>query len=150
MKNNEDGTVDLAVRVVCSAGTYVRMLAAAPGERLGVGAHLAELRRTQVGDFQISDARSLEQLKANADEATLATVLLPTDAALSGMPFVHLTAADLRRALNGMAVGIGLYREVRWLDFQEDEAGQLMAVGSYEAATGLLHPRVVIGGENRA
>jgi hypothetical protein len=71
------------------------------------------------------------------------------------MPFVHLTAADLRRALNGMAVGIGLYREVRWLDGQEarihDEAGQLMAVGSYEAATGLLHPRELSsGGENRA
>src|SRR5688572_25204883 len=34
LKNNEDGTLDLAVRVVCSAGTYVRTLAEAVGERL--------------------------------------------------------------------------------------------------------------------
>ncbi|HZB46412.1 MAG TPA: tRNA pseudouridine(55) synthase TruB, partial [Pyrinomonadaceae bacterium] len=38
---NEDGTQDLPVRVVCSAGTYVRTLAESIGESLGVGAHLS-------------------------------------------------------------------------------------------------------------
>ncbi|MGH9903393.1 MAG: tRNA pseudouridine(55) synthase TruB, partial [Pyrinomonadaceae bacterium] len=42
-----DETYDMAVRVVWSAGTYVRTLAESVGERLGVGAHLAALRRTR-------------------------------------------------------------------------------------------------------
>ena len=55
-KDNLDGTFDLKVRVACSAGTYVRTLAEDFGKRLNVGAHLAELRRTRVGDFNIQQA----------------------------------------------------------------------------------------------
>src|SRR5882762_7781108 len=46
VKDNLDGTYDLEVLVACSAGTYVRTLAEDFGNRLGTGAHLAELRRT--------------------------------------------------------------------------------------------------------
>ena len=52
LKDNLDGTFDFEVRVACSSGTYVRTLAEDFGKRLGVGAHLAELRRTRVGDFR--------------------------------------------------------------------------------------------------
>ena len=47
LKDNLDGTFDFKVRVVCSSGTYVRTLAEDFGKQLGVGAHLAELRRTR-------------------------------------------------------------------------------------------------------
>ncbi len=43
LRRNDDGTCDLSTRVVCSAGTYVRVLAESLGERLGTGAHLAAL-----------------------------------------------------------------------------------------------------------
>lgn len=46
----------LAIDVVCSAGTYVRTLAADLGHLLGGGAHLRRLRRTAVGLFTIDDA----------------------------------------------------------------------------------------------
>ena len=48
---NQDGTRDFDVRVRCSSGTYIRTLAHDIGERLGVGGHLAALRRTAVGQF---------------------------------------------------------------------------------------------------
>ena len=70
LMNNGDTTVDLAVRVVCSAGTYVRTLAEALGERLGVGAHLAELQRTRAGDFSLESAVTIDQLKDRVDEET--------------------------------------------------------------------------------
>ena len=57
LKDNRDGTFDFDVRVACSAGTYVRTLAEDFGKRLGVGAHLAELRRTRVGDFRLPGRR---------------------------------------------------------------------------------------------
>ena len=44
----------------CSAGTYVRVLAADLGRDLGGGAHLASLRRHSVGPFTLAEARPLE------------------------------------------------------------------------------------------
>ena len=44
------------IRVTCSRGTYVRVLAADIGNALGCGAHLIALRRTASGLFQVEDA----------------------------------------------------------------------------------------------
>ncbi|GLZ40097.1 tRNA pseudouridine(55) synthase TruB [Actinokineospora sp. NBRC 105648] len=59
-----DGAIDLDVMVDCSSGTYVRALARDLGDSLGVGGHLAALRRTTVGPFDLRVARTLEQLEA--------------------------------------------------------------------------------------
>jgi tRNA pseudouridine55 synthase len=151
LKDNEDGTVDLAVRVVCSAGTYVRTLAEALGKRLGIGAHLAELRRTRAGDFSIASAVTLEQLKEAVVEEALGTVLLPPDAALRNMPFVVLTERDAQRVRQGIVISLLQHSggaaaqgdNVR----MRDEAGTLVAVGCYDAASKSLQPRVVIAPE---
>lgn len=47
-------------RVVCSKGTYIRSLAHDFGKSLESGAHLSELRRTRIGDFQVQDALSID------------------------------------------------------------------------------------------
>src|SRR5262249_43129889 len=49
----------VTLRVDCSAGFYVRSLAHDLGQRLGVGAHLAGLRRTRAGDFTLAQALPL-------------------------------------------------------------------------------------------
>lgn len=51
----------VAFRVVCSKGTYVRVLAHDLGEKLGCGAHLASLRRTAIGEFRVEDALTIEE-----------------------------------------------------------------------------------------
>ena len=61
----EDMAIDLDVMVDCSSGTYVRALARDLGTALGVGGHLAQLRRTCVGPFDLRMARTLEQLEAD-------------------------------------------------------------------------------------
>lgn len=58
----EDAVTDLDVLVECSSGTYVRALARDLGAGLGVGGHVARLRRTRVGPFDLSTAQTLEQL----------------------------------------------------------------------------------------
>lgn len=47
-------------RVACTKGTYVRSLAHDLGQKLGCGAHLATLRRTKSGKFDVSDAIEFE------------------------------------------------------------------------------------------
>jgi tRNA pseudouridine55 synthase len=50
------------IEVDCSSGTYIRAIARDLGEALGVGGHLAALRRTAVGPFALDTARTLEEL----------------------------------------------------------------------------------------
>jgi len=52
----------LSFSVTCSSGTYIRSLARDIGEALGCGAYLTELRRTKIGDFDIKDAVTLDEL----------------------------------------------------------------------------------------
>jgi len=47
---------NVAFRVVCSKGTYIRSLAHDFGKALNNGAHLSALRRTKIGDFSVADA----------------------------------------------------------------------------------------------
>ncbi|MFD9740220.1 tRNA pseudouridine(55) synthase TruB [Umezawaea sp. NPDC059074] len=61
----EGATTELDVMVECSSGTYVRALARDLGADLGVGGHLAALRRTRVGPFDLRVARTLEKLEAD-------------------------------------------------------------------------------------
>lgn len=50
-------------RVLCSTGTYIRSLAHDFGELLGCGAYLQELRRTKIGNYNVSDALTPQQWK---------------------------------------------------------------------------------------
>ena len=61
----------LAISVHCSKGTFVRSLVADLGQRLGVGAHLTELRRTRSGDFTLAQALPLAELTLELAEAHL-------------------------------------------------------------------------------
>jgi tRNA pseudouridine55 synthase len=145
LKDNRDGTFDFEVRVACSAGTYIRTLAEDFGKRLGVGAHLAELRRTRVGDFQVQEAKTIEQLKMHFAEESLGRILYPPDEALARLPSVDLSADEVRRVRNGLTVKVA---NAVWTDGERvrmrDENGKLVAVAEFNPAEGWLHPRVVI------
>ncbi len=52
---------EIEFRVVCSKGTYIRSLAHDFGKVLNSGGHLSVLRRTKIGDFDVSDALSIEK-----------------------------------------------------------------------------------------
>jgi tRNA pseudouridine55 synthase len=144
-KNNLDGTFDLRARVVCSSGTYVRTLAEDFGRRLSVSAHLAELRRTRVGDFSVEHAVTLDDLKTSFAEESLGSLVVPSSAALSRLPFVHLSAQDVRNVSHGREVKVA---GSKWADGENvkmcDAADQLIAVGRYDAGTQLLRPHVVL------
>lgn len=60
--------IEVDIRVTCGAGTFIRAIARDCGERLGVGGHLSALRRTRVAPFDLSQAISVEDLKAGEFE----------------------------------------------------------------------------------
>jgi tRNA pseudouridine55 synthase len=83
----ETGGPVLAVRVECSAGTYVRVLAADLGAALGGGAHVRRLRRTAVGPWSEAMATPLARL-------SVADVLSPA----ASLPWLDEVAVDAERA----------------------------------------------------
>jgi tRNA pseudouridine55 synthase len=128
----ELSVIDVKVRVVCSAGTYIRALARDIGERLEVGGHLTELRRTRSGVFD--SMTSLENLQANPEIMDLAT------AVKLGFQHMVLTEEQAGKAVNG----------VRLSAPDELSAGHVgliapdgRAIGLFENSDSVLHPLVV-------
>ena len=144
-----DDTVTL--RVECSAGFYVRSLAHDLGETLGMGAHLASLRRTRTGDFTVEQAIAFDAAERDPRQAAAAVIPLPD--MLPGFPAVTLTAAGVRRAINGCELGPG--DTISGLDESRitsaeslsrllDAAGSLVGIARSAGRPGLLHPAVVL------
>ncbi len=148
LKTNDDGTSDLSVRVVCSAGTYVRTLAESVGERLGVGAHLSELRRTRAGRFKIEDTITLDRLNDIAQSGSIEQVLISPDAALAHLALLNLSADDVSRVCHGIDLQIEASVADGWSARQpvrmRNTDGQLIAVGIYDENRHTVHPSVVI------
>ncbi len=59
---------EIAIRVVCSKGTYIRSLARDIGKSLNSGAYLIGLKRTRIGDYRLEDAFSAEFFLKNSKE----------------------------------------------------------------------------------
>lgn len=96
----------LRLRVVCSKGTYIRVLGEDIGAALGCGAHLLQLRRTGVGMLTLDHSVSLDGFAAlEADQRMRA--LLPVDALLSTFPAVMLNDDLTRRFLHGQRLALG-------------------------------------------
>jgi len=92
----ELNVVDVDVRVVCSAGTYIRALARDIGAQLNVGGHLTYLRRTRSGHFsQMVELVALEESP---------TFIPLAQAVRQAFPSVDLPDADENRARHGMRV----------------------------------------------
>ena len=89
-----DATVELEIE--CSGGTYVRTIANDLGEKVGCGAYLQSLVRTQIGRFSLEGAKTL-------DEVTIED-LIPLKKALYPMPIRLLSDLETMRVRNGGSV----------------------------------------------
>ena len=149
-----DGSCDLRVRVVCSAGTYIRTLAEDFGRRLGLGAHVASLRRTRAGRFTIAESFALERLGELAESHSVGTALISSDAAIAHLPAVNLQDDDVSRTFHGIDMRIEGAADAQWSDCQpvrmRDAGGDLIAVGIYYQSRRTIHPKVVIANSSEA
>ncbi len=136
------------LEVEAESGTYIRSLAHDLGQKLGLGAHLEELRRTRVGPFAVEQALSLEAL---GEPGRLETALLGPSEALSELPALRVGVEEAERVKHGRPV-----RASEGIDVPSElQAGQpcrmlgpedvFLAVGIADEGIQQIRPVVVLG-----
>lgn len=99
--SNDEITLD----VICSKGTYVRVLGETVAERLGTVGHLTALHRTSTGGFDVAGAISLDDLADLSLDERLGR-LLPTDVMLGHLPMLRLTMDETARIKMGQRLNV--------------------------------------------
>ncbi len=128
-------------RARVSSGTYMRSIAHQMGQRAGCGAHLESLRRTASGEFDISQAHSLEELDAAAKDDRTEDLFIHPRRILPQLPCVTANEEMTARIRNGRSVNLPEYSDaplVKVFAGQRD----LIAVATRVAGT-LFRPKIV-------
>jgi len=133
-------TAEFACRV--SSGTYVRSLAHELGQKLGVGAHLASLRRTVVAEFVIEQSYTLEQIAKAAEQGRLEELCVHLRRVLPEIPSVTATEEDVGKIRHGRTVNLPEMSRSRWVKVFAGQS-ELICLASRVAGT-LFHPKVVL------
>jgi len=130
----------ITIEVLCSKGTYIRTLAEDIGQTMGCGAHLKGLERTQTGNFQLSEALSIEALEA-MPISSREEVLMPIDALLEELSSIKLNMAELDAIKKGQSIDFISKndKEVRLYS----PSGQFVGVGQPDLK-GRLFPKRLI------
>ena len=127
-----------------SAGTYLRSIAHEIGKALGIGAHLASLRRTASGEFGLQDAKSLEQVEAAAQSGDPEREFVHLRRVLPAFPSVSVADDVAGKIRHGMPVNLPEMSKAKFVKVFLGQA-ELIAIASRVAGT-LFHPKVVLAG----
>ena len=145
IEDQKSKTEDHALRVACSAGTYIRTLAEDIGKKIGVGAHLAELRRTRAGKFDLSKAVTIEELETIVAAGNLNDYLISMNEAVAHLPQIVLSEKEIEDTRNGKKL------RLETSDFADnqtlrmiDAAENLLAIGFYKTEEKSIQPKLVL------
>lgn len=117
------------LEVVCSKGTFVRSLARDLGARVGLGAHLAALLRTESDGYRIGESLTIEELRILHEAGELQNKVIPAHRAL-GLEALELSSEELDRVDHGNAIHRNLKASQGQL-FSLVSRERLMAVARY-------------------
>jgi tRNA pseudouridine55 synthase len=133
------------LRIHCAGGTYVRSIAHDLGAALGCGAHLSALRRISSGGFDLSMARTLEDLAVLAAEDRIADALIPSACLLPEFPSETVddsTALFIRQGRDFRVSPFGATQGNRFVK-AITQKGELIAIGEAKLPH-LYHPILVL------
>jgi H/ACA ribonucleoprotein complex subunit 4 len=112
---------DVLFRVRCEAGTYIRKICHDIGKSLGVGAHMANLRRISVTDFDEIDSITLQDLQdafvlfLEGNEKYIKHCILPAERVVQHLPKVWVADSAVESICHGRDVaapGVSKYNQL--------------------------------------
>lgn len=135
----------MVLLVTCSAGTYVRSIAHDLGQQLGCGAVLSRLRRTQVGEFTIERAKTVEELNDLAAKGRLAEAVIPAGELLPQFPAEYFNVETEAKIRQGRDFRTSPFVVTPGTPFVKalSFSGELIAIGELRMPN-LYHPAIVL------
>ena len=97
--------------VSCSKGTYIRSLCRDIGEKLGCGAVMEKLVRTEVKGFTIEESLTLDEVEKARDDGTLMQHILTTDKLMPNIPELHIAEKSVKLLANGNKLSADAFAE---------------------------------------
>ena len=137
-KRLDDLHVQLSVH--CSSGFYIRSLAFDLGEVLGCGAHVVELRRTDIKYLAVDQAVTIEDIEACKD---IKSLLSPIDSLLQEMPKINITEKQATELLQGKIVSSDGLKTTELTRFYTQD-GRLFAIGEVNELDQLKTHRIFV------
>jgi tRNA pseudouridine55 synthase len=133
-------------RARVASGTYMRSVAHDMGQLIGCGAHLASLRRTAVGEFELSDSHTLEELDAAAKAGTTNDIFIHPRKLLPQFPSVTANEEMTARIRTGRPVNLPELSQSRMVKVFTGQR-ELIAIATRVAGT-LFHAKIVLAVES--
>ncbi len=134
-------------RARVASGTYIRSIAHEMGQQVGCGAHLASLRRTLLGEFDLAEAHTLDHLTAAAKgdpPDSLSAMFIHPRRLLPKFPCVTATEETAAHIRGGRPVNLPELSQARQVKVFVGQ-GELIAIATRIAGT-LFHPKIVLSG----
>ena len=128
-----------------ASGTYMRSVAHDLGQQLGCGAHLQSLRRILLGEFDLSQAHTLEELQAACKAGKIEEIFIHPRRLLPEFPSVTATEETAALIRNGRAVNLPELSQARQVKVFAGQR-ELIAIATRIAGT-LFHPRIVLASD---
>jgi tRNA pseudouridine55 synthase len=141
----EAGGDRASFRARVASGTYMRSIAHEMGRQLGCGAHLQALRRTQLGEFDLDEAHTLDQLEAACKTGKSEEMFIHPRKLLPEFPCVTANEETAALIRNGRAVNLPELSQARQVKVFAGQR-ELIAIATRIAGT-LFHPRIVLAAE---
>lgn len=104
--NFDEETQEGRLLVECSKGTYIRTIIDDIGKRLGCGAVMTELRRTEACGFSLEDSITLDKAKQLAQSGELRKYVRSVESMFAQCGYVAVTDSQAKRFSNGGALDI--------------------------------------------
>jgi len=124
----------IAFTVSCSRGTYIRALANDIGEKIGCGAYLSRLNRTRVGEFELKDSLSPNEINHYREAGILKRYIRPIESILS-FPSIRVSESFSPSIVSGRPLRAkdvvdinGRFAPDDYISLM-DYSGRIMAVG---------------------
>jgi tRNA pseudouridine55 synthase len=135
----EDSRAHFRARV--TSGTYMRSVAHDMGQRLGCGAHLQALRRTQAAEFDIREAHTIEQVEEAFRAGDVDALFVHPRKLLPQFPSVTTDEAGAARIRTGRTLNLPELSRARQVKVFQGQS-ELIAIATRVAGT-LFHPKIV-------
>ena len=141
---------DVLLRIGCEAGTYIRKIAHDLGQKIGCGAHMAELIRTKAASFNDQNMFSLQDLTdafayyKQGNDKLIKKMILPIESAVSHLKKIWVVDTAINSLCHGANLKVpGVSKLNDKIKEEEDVAifslkDELVAVGTAKMTSNLI------------